>query len=548
MISVQCHAPGTRCGHKRARSGRAATVDGVKKMRTGGFVPEVAETSKDDGAVLSTKSAAKQSWCGGRLGDGKSVSPYIISDHPLDVAVLAAAPVGTAYDMTVNPPVRVPAAFNINKSGGMEKADMVKYIDEIAVPSTGVTPTNRGMFCMDGLGQHHCFDVVKKCADVGLDIALRFPHGSSRGQAEDFEHFAAFCPAFETAKRHAQVEQFQALRAKVAAEVPPREPTRRELIESSVLDDAAAARAARVPWAEAFSEEKVLRGWEKEGIVPFSRRLMWELRAEEAAKGITPSAVPPVDLIAYGISSPTAAVTTLAAVGGALIEAPQEDGQQGAWDAGIDEEVERLLRAELGDASLDVQPVAPPKKMPKLTSALLFKVPGGVHGAMGKQLVRAKEVERRLGIARKAHNEEKRTTKRAGKADAGWGLAATALDLLAANKFNLQSKELMRPHLAALVTSLKVGKGTGKKAELAQLLADRFGTITQAQFEQLKATVQRGAAVSLLPPPSAASLQLPQPPQDPSLLLSCPWPSADPVVRLGTRAAAARSVRGAGDT
>ena len=53
------------------------------------------------------------------------------------------------------------------------------------------------------------------------------------------------------------------------------------------------------------------------------------------------------------------------------------------------------------------------------------------------------------------------------------------------------------------MTSLKVGKGTGKKAELAQLLADRFGTITQAQFEQLKATVQRGAAVSLLPPPSA---------------------------------------------
>ena len=68
---------------------------------------------------------------------------------------------------------------------------------------------------------------------------------------------------------------------------------------------------------------------------------------------------------------------------------------------------------------------------------------------------------------------------------------------------------------SALVTSLKVGKGTGKKAELAQLLADRFDTITQAQFEQLKATVQRGAAVSLLPPPSAASLQLPQPPQPP---------------------------------
>ena len=516
MISVQCHAPGSRLGHKCAAPGPAATVDGVKKMKTGGFVPGVAEASKDNGAALSTKSAAKQSWCGGRVGNGQSLPPYIISDHPLDVAVLAAAPLGTAYDMTVNPPVRVPAAFNINKSGGMEKPDMVKYVDEIAVPATGVTPTNRGMFCMDGLGQHHCYEVVKKCDEVGLDIALRFPHGSSRGQAEDFVHFACFSPAFETAKRRAQVEQFQAMRAKVAAEVPARNPSRRELMESPILDDVAAVRAARVPWAEAFSEERVLSGWEKEGIVPFTRRLMWELRAEEAAKGITPSAVPPVDLAAYGISSPTAAVTTLAAVGGALIETPQEiDGQQGKWDAGIDEEVERLLRAELGDASLNVPPVAPPKKMPKLTSALLFKLPGGVHGVVGKQLVRSKEVERRLGIARKAYNEKKRTKKRAGKADAGWGLAATALDLLAANKFNLQCTELKRPHLAALVTSLQVGKGTGKKVELAQLLADRFGTITQAQFEQLKATVQRGAAVALLPPPSAAPLQLPQPPQPP---------------------------------
>ena len=44
------------------------------------------------------------------------------------MAVLEAAPVGTAYDMTVNPPKLVPPTFNINKSGGMEKADMVKYV------------------------------------------------------------------------------------------------------------------------------------------------------------------------------------------------------------------------------------------------------------------------------------------------------------------------------------------------------------------------------------------------------------------------------------
>jgi len=33
-----------------------------------------------------------------------------------------------------------------------------------------------------------------------------------------------------------------------------------------------------------------------------------------------------------------------------------------------------------------------------------------------------------------------------------------------------------------------------EKAELAQLLAKRFGTISREQFEQIKATVQRGAS------------------------------------------------------
>ena len=101
------------------------------------------------------------------------------------------------------------------------------------------------------------------------------------------------------------VAQFQAARAKAARE--GREPTRQELMACALLDDVSSARAARVPWTEAFSEEKVRRGWEKEGVVPFTRKLMWDLRAEEEAKGITPSAVPPVDLSSFGISSPAAA-------------------------------------------------------------------------------------------------------------------------------------------------------------------------------------------------------------------------------------------------
>ena len=44
---------------------------------------------------------------------------------------------------------------------------------------------------------------------------------------------------------------------------------------------------------------------------------------------------------------------------------------------------------------------------------LLYKLPGGVSGALGKQLVRTKEVERRLIIARKECYNEKREEKKA---------------------------------------------------------------------------------------------------------------------------------------
>ena len=48
---------------------------------------------------------------------------------------------------------------------------------------------------------HHSFAVVEKCDKLGLDIALRFPHGSSRGQHEDFVHYAEFRPAHEDISR-----------------------------------------------------------------------------------------------------------------------------------------------------------------------------------------------------------------------------------------------------------------------------------------------------------------------------------------------------------
>ena len=160
---------------------------------------------------------------------------------------------------------------------------------------------------------------------------------------------------------------------------------------------------------------------------------------------------------------------------------------------------------------LYVAPVPPPKSMPKLTSALLYKVPGGCSGEIGKKLIRAKEVERRLNIPRSGQNKKMRDARTELKSNASWGVAADALNVLKANDFKLLA--LKKPQLEALVLSLNVGKHVGNKDALVGLLAARFGNITSAQFDALRLSVQRGVATASLPLPLQPPPPVPALPQ-----------------------------------
>mmetsp|Transcript_10295 Transcript_10295/g.30501 ORF Transcript_10295/g.30501 Transcript_10295/m.30501 type:complete len:454 (-) Transcript_10295:36-1397(-) len=434
-----------------------------------------------------------------------------MANRPLSVEELDSAPVGTACDPSGN---RVQATFNVNASGGMLEDDMLMWSSEIVAHSSRATRQARVIVGLDGLGQHHTFKVVQKFDKLHHDIALRSPHSSSRGQSLDFEHFSVFLPAHEDAKIAAQIRQFQAARANAAAE--DGEPTRAELIKAATLTDAQSLAAAKQPWTEAFSQERVRNGWKNEGIVPFTRKLMWDLRKEEQQLGKKVSNVPPIDISGFNISSPPAAPSTAlaATTSTAIIAAPATLD----WDEGVDEEVERLLRAEAGDSTLGVPPVPPPKSQPKLGASLL---PGGVSSPLGKKLIRAKEVERRLNIARKAYKAGNRESKKAATADTDFAVSATALEQLEASGFEL--KKLKAKQLQSLVRALRVHKGKGAwrgtGAESIKLLETKFGKITKAQFQALIVAVQRGVAQSSA---AQAAPALPQPP------LELPVPTALP--------------------
>ena len=512
--SVIINAPGSRMGHSKGKSGRQPTVKTHRGGQAGGSKKVGGKQGLkpgklDRGDAIATKSAAKISFAGGTRGDGKSLSPHIMANHPLSTEELSSAPDGTARDASGN---IVPATFNVNTSGGMLEDDMVIWLKQIAAPSAPtVTPQNRGMICLDGLGQHHTFQVVSTSDQLGFDIALRFPHGSSRGQHEDFEHFSHFSPAFEDAKVRLQVALFQAMRAKAEAE--GREPTRAELMAAANLSDAQSLAAAKDPWVEAFSEARVKNGWKNEGIVPFSRKLFWDLKKEEEQMGVTVSNPPPADLSGFNIpplstTAPAATSTTLAATSTALAAT---SAAATPWNEGIDAEVERLLRAEVGDPTLGVAPVPPLKNQPKLGASLLFRLPGGVTGEVGKQLVRAKEVERRLTIARKQYNSDKKDQKKAQRADNDFVVAAGALKDLKASKFDL--KPLSLPQLQSLVRALSGGKAKGNKPELRELLQKTFGGISAQQFQELCVKVDRGVAQLTLATPAPEQLALHSPPE-----------------------------------
>mmetsp|Transcript_17591 Transcript_17591/g.44160 ORF Transcript_17591/g.44160 Transcript_17591/m.44160 type:complete len:136 (-) Transcript_17591:266-673(-) len=97
-----------------------------------------------------------------------------------------------------------PAQFAVADSGGMETETWDVCVQKTVIPGLGVTPERRGILLADGLGQHHKYRAIMMAKAGGLDLALRFPHGSRRNQKEDFENFSRFKPAHEQAKIQVQ--------------------------------------------------------------------------------------------------------------------------------------------------------------------------------------------------------------------------------------------------------------------------------------------------------------------------------------------------------
>ena len=92
-------------------------------------------------------------------------------------------------------------------------------------------------------------------------------------------------------------------------------------------------------------------------------------------------------------------------------------------------------------------------------------------------------------------------------------LALAALTKLKEANYNMG--KLLKDELAALVRVLKVGKANGNKSALVGMLVERFGNISETQFEEIVARVRelhaaRGLTVALAQQPEPAPEPVPE--------------------------------------
>ena len=411
-------------------------------------------TVVDDAQRLSTKSARKMSWAGGSTGKGKSFGPFIISDQSLSIGELKAAPRGTVCVLdtceqspTCGQVIQQPAEYTISDSGGMEAPQWEACVQKTVIPALGVTPERRGILCADGLGQHHRYRAVMRAKASGLDVALRFPHGSRRNQKEDFENFSDFKPAHEQAKITKQKQKVSAVTD--AAREAGREPTLSELRKAAVLTNEESMAAAIAPWEKAFREEKNMNGWAEEGIVPFTRKLAWDMLKEEQAKGIK---VPPVPDSAELLSR--MGLNPLLGPGSLNAHVVIDDRSPEQLDARF----ERLVLAEM--ERLKPLPRSEWQSCTmRITSADLFKLGGSASGPAAIAILETREVSNEAIKRLTAEAKETRDESARSKEIEYFHLASGLLSELQRQHLNVSVIELATVSvLKALVTLLPDGK------------------------------------------------------------------------------------------
>ncbi len=146
---------------------------------------------------------------------------------------------------------------------------MVTWLKKCLIPSLPADrgPHRRALVIMDGVSFHYGFEFVQECKAAHIEIMLRYPHGTRDNQGEDRINYRIFKPAYDDAlwSRMGTRGVNAILQDKHARSSDP-------------IGEMAEALCAA--FAEGFSTAKNLAAWQVTGFCPFTRSVMWEIKAD----------------------------------------------------------------------------------------------------------------------------------------------------------------------------------------------------------------------------------------------------------------------------
>jgi len=348
-----------------------------------------------------------------------------------------------------------PAVWTCNESGGMTDCMGPAYLDKVIIPCLKPTMEDPIILICDGHGSHLTYEFLTKCHGGGatprIYLVLRPPHTSHVLQVEDVENFSVYKPL--VAKQR-EIVFMKRIISK----------TKNKNRNLNLLDTNAISAAA---WEKAFSQERNLKGWASCGLVPFSRKPMWDLHNDEqaAARDLGTYADINIDYSQVSFSD--------------MLNGSSDEEESGEEDD-----------PEFGGA-----------KRRRLTSAQMWALKGGCTGEEALGLMKAKHDESK---AREAERQKRRSDRDAEEAKRDEEAKRAALPILESIEAGgITVERLTKVQLCSLLVffaAVPVGMRTKKKEDLRALV------------KALPRIQVLAAAAPPLPPPQQAP---PPPPSSP---------------------------------
>jgi hypothetical protein len=244
----------------------------------------------DDGACVATKTSSRITLLGGRVGF-KALAAYFVfgpgqgidigwtKEPMLDRALEATTSMEDRIDLSFDNVVEVDGkpmlpVYVAAKSGGMTKQLCRDYSEKVVKPAFGDISTEPGdgaVEVFDGCGVHISVERLEFNIANGIRSGVRPPHTSSLSQGEDVDIFRLFKPAYRRALQLCMREKMMA----------------HKLQQPQPLTNFDLPRCIKEAWNAATSKEVIERAWNSDGLMPFSRKVQWDLKAEEDQRAVS---------------------------------------------------------------------------------------------------------------------------------------------------------------------------------------------------------------------------------------------------------------------